>query len=244
MSLRVFAPEAGADLEPGRLLELDKDETHYLKRVRRARDGQELELLDGVRHRYRAHIAPGLADAKRARLQLLERLPTAPDSPHRTLLLGQIDKGPALEALTDAVVMGVHELAWVECARSQGRSPSDDRIERAIRAAQRQCGRPDRPRLHNFPSLEAALDAEFPGPLLWASLADPPESEAPTPAHLNAPLRLAIGPEGGFDPDEVALLRKRGALPVQIGPWVLRSERAVVAALARLFVGGSRPPSP
>jgi 16S rRNA (uracil1498-N3)-methyltransferase len=244
MSLRVFAPQSNTALEAGRVVELDKDETHYLKRVRRAREEQELELLDGRCHRYRARICRGLGESKRAKVELLERLPAAAPHPRRTLLLGQIDKGPALEALTDAVVMGVHDLAWVDCARSQGRGPSAERIERAIRAAQRQCGRPDRPNLHHFASLDAALDAEFPGELIWASLADPEESSAPTHTHLNAPLRLAIGPEGGFDPAEVALLRSRGAQPLQIGPWVLRSERAVVATLARLFVGSSRPPSP
>lgn len=49
-----------------------------------------------------------------------------------------------------------------------------------------------------------------------------------------APRVLAIGPEGGFLPREVEAFVARGFVPVDLGPWVLRTETAVVAALAQL----------
>ena len=228
MSLRVFIDPPAEAFPVGARVELDKEESHYLLRVRRAGVGQKAELLDGVAERYRVQL---VECDKAAVVEVLERLVPPAPSPQRTLLLAQIDKGPALEAVTDATVMGVHDIAWVECARSQGRAPSPARVERAIRAAQRQCGRPDRPRLHHFGSLHEALAAGFPGGLVWASLAD---EAPPTHAHLNAALRLAIGPEGGFDRDEVQLLREHNALALRIAPWTLRTERAVVATLAKL----------
>ncbi|TDQ35317.1 16S rRNA (uracil(1498)-N(3))-methyltransferase [Thiopseudomonas denitrificans] len=49
------------------------------------------------------------------------------------------------------------------------------------------------------------------------------------------PLTLAIGPEGGWIPYEVELLRKADFAPVQLGPRILRVETAVPALIARLY---------
>ena len=45
-------------------------------------------------------------------------------------------------------------------------------------------------------------------------------------------LALIIGPEGGFAPEEAALLCERGAVPVSLGPRILRTETAGMATLA------------
>nr|WP_218576413.1 16S rRNA (uracil(1498)-N(3))-methyltransferase [Pseudomonas sp. SLFW] len=55
------------------------------------------------------------------------------------------------------------------------------------------------------------------------------------PRAVNEPVTLAIGPEGGWIPYEVDLLRESGLNPVQLGDRILRVETAVTALLARLF---------
>jgi len=54
---------------------------------------------------------------------------------------------------------------------------------------------------------------------------------------LPAPLAadcLVAGPEGGFEADEIAALHAAGAIPVRLGPRVLRTETAALAALAAM----------
>lgn len=55
------------------------------------------------------------------------------------------------------------------------------------------------------------------------------------PRAVEQPVTLAIGPEGGWIPYEVELLRSNGLNPVQLGERILRVETAVAALLARLF---------
>jgi 16S rRNA (uracil1498-N3)-methyltransferase len=66
----------------------------------------------------------------------------------------------------------------------------------------------------------------FLSPLAEARLADLP----PSGAHD----WLVAGPEGGFEGDEIAALEAAGAIPVRLGPRVLRTETAALAALAAM----------
>lgn len=63
-----------------------------------------------------------------------------------------------------------------------------------------------------------------------------PVTQQACPVAVNAPVTLAIGPEGGFIPYEVALLQAQGFAPVHLGPRILRVETAVTALASRLFV--------
>jgi RsmE family RNA methyltransferase len=62
-----------------------------------------------------------------------------------------------------------------------------------------------------------------------------PVAEKSCPHDVKGPLTLAIGPEGGFIPFEVELLKKQGFEEVNFGKRVLRVEHVVPAMLGRLF---------
>ena len=62
-----------------------------------------------------------------------------------------------------------------------------------------------------------------------------PGSYPACPRAVDAPVTLAIGPEGGWIPYEIDLLGKSGLQPVQLGERILRVETAVTTLLARLF---------
>jgi 16S rRNA (uracil1498-N3)-methyltransferase len=237
MSVRAFLPADPAGLlEPGTRVELDDEESRYLLKVRRLRPGDPVELYDGVSRAWSAQLEPGAG--RRARLMLTAAL-VPPEPPTRVLLLGLPDQPATLEALTGASELGATRVVLVRCARSQGRVPSRERIDRVLRAAQRQCGRVrplelvggDQP-VELAAALE--LDPALPGWFAWEALRDPTSLPAsPRPAALGDGLRLLVGPEGGWTPAEVEAILAAGFSPVGLGPWVLRTPTAVVALLAR-----------
>ena len=61
-----------------------------------------------------------------------------------------------------------------------------------------------------------------------------PVDAAPCPVSLHGKVVIAIGPEGGFTPDEVAAFRTNGYAPVTFGPHILRVEFALAFLAGRL----------
>lgn len=82
------------------------------------------------------------------------------------------------------------------------------------------------------PFVEDRLPALVEGTL---GLVGHPGDFPPCPRAVEQSITLAIGPEGGWIPYEIELLRKSGLQPVQLGERILRVETAVTALLSRLF---------
>lgn len=230
-TVRAFTP-AGVDPKPGELLELDDDESRYLLKVRRVRVGQAVEILDG---RGRAWTATLRERERRARVELGPAIDHGPPPDPRVILLGLPEPSATLDALTGASELGATSIILVRCERSQGHTPSAPRIERVLRAAVRQCGRPSAPSILGGPpdqpwSLARALAhaPELPG---W--FGQPAAPGALTPSPTKGGLRLLVGPEGGLSEAEVEAARAAGFVGVGLGPWILRTPTAVVAMLAR-----------
>ncbi|PRQ03283.1 Ribosomal RNA small subunit methyltransferase E [Enhygromyxa salina] len=231
MSVRAFLPADADSPGEGQELELDEDESRYLVKVRRVDPGGRFELLDG---RGGVWTATLVARGRRARVEVgPARSPSTPPDP-RVILLGLPDAAATLEALTGASELGASEVVFVRCERSQGHLPSRARIERVLRAAMRQCGRPAPPELLGASpdkpwTLRDALAhrSELPG------VYGEPAAEDPGP--MARGVRLLIGPEGGLTPSEVEAARAAGFSPATLGPWVLRTPTAVIAMLARTW---------
>ncbi len=231
MSIRVFA----ARPEPGAPAILDADESHYLRRVRRVADGAALELIDDQGGLWRATLLGG--DARRCELALDAPLPVPAPARELVLLLGLPESAAVLDLLPGLVELGVAGVAWVRCARSQSGPPSAARVERVLRAAQRQCGRPRPPQLFGPLALAEAmaLRPELPGYFAWERR----RGERDGALTLASGARLLIGPEGGLTPDEGEQLTQAAFVPLALGPYTLRSGTAALVGLARLMFATS-----
>jgi 16S rRNA (uracil1498-N3)-methyltransferase len=235
VSTRAFVPGEWplSAMQVGQLVELDDEESRYLVKVRRVRPGESLELLDGRGHRWTATLASA---GRRARVEIVATVrEPEPPPPTRIVLLGLPDPAATLDALTGASELGATQLVFIRCERSQGQAPSAARIEKVLRAAMRQCGRPSPPELLGGPPGDAwsLADALAHRPELAGVFGDPSSAESPL-SDTAAGLRLLVGPEGGLGPAEVEAARVAGFRGVCLGPWILRTPTAVLALLARL----------
>lgn len=227
MSLRAFIPP-NPTLSASSSVTLCVDESHYLVRVRRAKVGTRCELMDRQGQRYLAQVTH--PDPKACTLDIDAVVPPLPATPELELWLGMPDATAQLAALARATELGASCVRLIQCRFAQGRRPSAPRIARCLDASMRQCGRPSAPLVTGPMDLEAALAQAWEG-LSWLACPTGPNRGTNGPAQAQ---RVAIGPEGGFSPQEQEALIAAGFQALRLGPFVLRSEVAVTAALAQL----------
>jgi 16S rRNA (uracil1498-N3)-methyltransferase len=225
MTVRVFT---GEPLVPDVEVVLDAEESHYLARVRRASVGDAVEILDGRGKVAVAHVL--VLDPRATRVRLGAALEVPVTEPLE-LGLGLPDPAATLESITHASETGATVISLVRCERSHAAVPNPRRIDRVVRAALRQCGRPQPPRIRGPIELDAWLAEADGGVFAWAQRRG---THTPLPRLNHPERRVLVGPEGGLTADEARRAEASGLIGIDLGPWVLRTPTAVVAALTRL----------
>ncbi len=228
-------------------LELTSAEAHHLSAVLRLGVGDEVELFDGRGGSAWARIVL----TGRGRV-VVETGPVRLDPPPgwTAALLQGLPKNEARDLVVRiATELGAARMVFVHAQRTVGRpSPAD--VERLISrwhavavAAAKQCGRNRLPELGWAPSVEAAVEGGWTGLSLAGEAGGPPLRDRLAPAAAGGcrAIRVALGPEGGFDPAERAALERAGFVPFRLGPHILRTETAAVAVLAALAYELDRP---
>ncbi len=227
---RLHLPQAKSGLS-----ELTGEPFHYLSRVLRVKAGDALEVFDGQGQVFAAQVKE-VAEAALT-LELKEPRP-APRAPALTLIQG-LPKGDKLElVLQKGTELGVAAFYPVVTARAVSR-PKDgeakaERWRKIVSEAARQCGRADVPPVAAPGPLEAAVAALPQGTQLLV-LDEEEHALRLSDALGDGPVALVVGPEGGLAREEVVALRQSGGVSVTLGPRVLRTETAALAALAVLL---------
>jgi 16S rRNA (uracil1498-N3)-methyltransferase len=232
MADRVFAP--GAASKDGRIV-IVGDEAHHLGRVRRVEVGSVVEVFDGRGFATRAEVVA--VDKKSVELRAIGH--PLPDrvAPLDVILGSALPKGDRADWLIEkAAEMGVTRLVPLITVRSvvDPRPTKLDRLRRAAIEAAKQCGRNRVMEIDSPVSLNEFLENAAEPVRLLGHPGGQPFREWLRPAR-ERPATLAIGPEGGFDGNEVAAAVARGWTTVSLGPTLLRIETAALVAVARLM---------
>jgi 16S rRNA (uracil1498-N3)-methyltransferase len=218
------------------------DEDHrYLTRVLRLGIDDQLVLFDGVGIEADARIIR--IGPRALELRIEARRPMAPSKRSDVTLLQALAKGDKVDLVVQkATELGVsrifpvtttRSIPRVEAVRGIGRRA---RWQKIARAAARQCGRADVPEIEPVTQLTTALLATTKDALklmLWEGEREHGLKEV-LPAGPAPQIVLAIGPEGGFAPEEIEAGRAAGFVTVGLGPRILRTETAALVVLAIL----------
>lgn len=228
-------------LGSGRRVALPPQAAQHVTRVLRLRSGAALTVFDGRGGEYAATLE--VAGRDTATVELGEHSAIERESPLRITLLQGLARGERMDwVVQKATELGVQRIVPVATARSvvqldaeRGTKRTDHWLAIAAAACE-QCGRNTLPEIAAPLSLEAALREASATDLRLALHPDSGESlRTVLGADVACPsVALLIGPEGGLDETEVALARQDGFRVVHLGPRVLRTETAGIAALAAL----------
>ena len=228
---RLHAPDLP---ERGGIVTLEHGPSGHV-RVLRLRVGDPVVLFDGRGHAAHARIE---SVGDRVVCQAEQPMLTEPGRVRLVLMLA-MPKGAKLDdCVRMATELGVDEVALMQTERTIPRwDPARarsrlDRLTRVACEAAAQCERNDVPIIHGPKVCSAWLDQmpENARGVLFAARSE----EALVLDTTSEPLWCAVGPEGGFSDDEIALFRRAGFAVATLGRWVLRVETAVPAALAIL----------
>ncbi len=227
-----------AALRAGGTVLLPEDAAHHAVHVLRLWEGEEVTLFDGRGGEYAGRIAA--IERLRVTVDLLAHCPLERESPLAVTLVQGVSASEKMDfTVQKATELGVAALQPVIAAHSVGRIAGDRAAQkrahwqRVVIAACEQCGRNRVPEVLDPMPLAEYCRTASPGPALLLA-PDAPLSLRDAAARLEGKVALAAGPEAGFSAAEEAMLSDAGFVPVRLGPRVLRTETAALAALAAL----------
>ena len=221
-------------------------EAHHARHVLRVRRGERVVVLDGAGYELLCEVQESERD--KTKLTVIEkRWHPAPAS--RITLLQAVPKGKAMEAIIQkATELGVFRIVPLLSERVVAQLGEEDAAHKAAkwrlvaREAIKQCGSAWLPEVEPLlsPYQFLARNEAFELPLI-ASLEN---GSRPAREHFRAfqashgrvpkSLCVWIGPEGDFTSVETKAIKSSGALPITLGPLVLRTETAALYCLSIL----------
>lgn len=211
-------------------IELPPKAAHHAGRALRLAAGEIVALFNGSG---RVWTGPVSFDGKRAFVTIEEETPDDRESPvTMTLVQAQVTPEKMDWIVEKATELGVARIVLVPAQRSVTKL-SGDRLEKrlekcreTVRAACEQCGRNRLPEVVAL-SLKEAFALEGDLKLILA-----PGAQRGMRTEKPRSVLFAVGPEGGFAPEELQAAEEAGWRPTLLGPRVLRTETAGLAAAA------------
>lgn len=210
---------------------LDQPQSHYLGNVMRRQPGDLVRLFNGRDGEWAARV---VSVAKKAVILVPQR-PSAPQEvvPDLWLCAAPLKKGRIDWLVEKACELGVARLQLVTTQRTVVDKPNLERLTAHLVEAAEQSGRTAVPVLPEPVTLDRLLKDWPTGRALIFADENGGEAMAAALARVAAPAAILIGPEGGFTAAErVAIRAHPAAVPISLGPRILRAETAALAAVA------------
>jgi len=218
---------------------LDKRSGHHLSTVLRARKGQFVQLFNNDGKNYPGEI---ITTGKNTTIRLYDATDNPLESSLQLTLVQAIARGDKMDTIVRAATeLGVsavqpiytrHSIAKLDAGRAVRKNEHWQSI--AISACE-QSGRSTLPVIAPIQSLsEYLISCDQPKTAINRWILSPTATPLSTTATSLSQATIMIGPESGFDADELLACEAKGFTALQLGPRVLRTETAGPAAIAIL----------
>jgi 16S rRNA (uracil1498-N3)-methyltransferase len=232
---RFYCPQP---LAVGAVLTLPDHITHHIQ-VLRLPVGETVTLFNGEGGEYAAVLTA--LEKKRAHAEIKAFSPREAELPYAVTLAQALPEGTKMDWIVEkAVELGaaaIQPIAAQRCVVKLSAERAAKKMEHwqgIIAAAAEQCGRNRVAHLASPVSLHDWLDQQNLHPRILFSPRATQSLSDWARHHPPQPVALLVGPEGGFSPQEEEAAIKAGMLALTIGPRVLRTETAGMAALSAI----------
>jgi 16S rRNA (uracil1498-N3)-methyltransferase len=230
---RIFHP---SPISEQTVVELSDSAAAHLVRVLRMGPGEPLLLFDGQGQEYEAHLD---TTTKKRATAAVSRVVRQEPEPSLTLHLGQvISKGERMDfTIQKATELGISEITPLWSQRCEVRLNQErlqkkcEHWQKVAQSACEQSGRCRVPTIHPPKTLSQWTEATQAESKL---VLHPHNQKALREQTTPNSLALLVGPEGGFTEEEIRQCQQHGFDGLTLGPRVLRTETAALAALAVL----------
>lgn len=215
---------------------LSPDDEHHLVNVLRVLPGENIELL------IEEKVFLGVVKkTKPLQIEKLNRINVSHELPIQITLIYPVVKGEKMDwVVQKATELGVNELIPCSSERSVVHWDLDDldkkwaRFQKIIKEATLQSKRETLMKMNRYINLSDAFKLDFSSK--WIASESHLQSFIPNSLKFkkSSTISLVVGPEGGLSTNELTLAQTNGYQPFSLGPSILRSETAVIAALSLL----------
>lgn len=217
-------------LGAGQSVPLDRGQAHYLFGVMRQAVGAHVLLFNGRDGEWLAQIAE--AGKRGGVLSCVSQTKPLQMPPDLWLCFAPIKKARTDFIVEKAAEMGAARIVPIQTEFTNSGRIQRDRLQAHAVEAAEQCGGTYVPEVAELTRFGKTLDTWDPARRIMfcdEELVDSPKHAGLTGA---GPWAIFIGPEGGFSPAERAKLQRMDiAMPVSLGPRILRADTAAVAAM-------------
>ena len=231
---RLFSP---IRLHANAMLSLDSEQAHYVGRVLRLRAGDALTVFDGSGGEYVATVDK--VTKQQLNLSVGDHVSRNTESPLRIRLVQGVSRGERMDIVVQkATELGVYRISPVLTDFSVVKLGPDraakrrDHWQKVARSACEQCRRNIVPVIDTPQSLVDWFADNAGGDEMQLILRADSEDAMPAIDMPGSELTILIGPEGGFSEAEHERAAAAGLRAVRLGPRVMRTETAALAAIS------------
>jgi 16S rRNA (uracil1498-N3)-methyltransferase len=208
---------------------LPEEEARHCIKVMRLGPGDAIHVTDGKGSLYNTQIAS--TDIKKCRLTIVDtQLDFGKRPYHIHLAIAPTKNADRTEWLVEKCVeLGIDEISFIACERSERRVFKTDRLEKIAVSAMKQSLKAYLPSIHEVVPFRQFVEKPLQGQKFVAHLEEGRRELLQAAAVKSNTYYLLVGPEGDFSPVEIKLAMEKDFLPVSLGQSRLRTETAGMA---------------
>ena len=215
----------------GDSLQLEDEENRHAVSVLRKKTGDVIHVFDGVGNLYTARLER--INKRTSELQILEKNTIPRRKYYLHLLMAPTKSSDRTEwALEKAIEMGVERISFVRCQRSERKQVNMERMQKVALSAAKQSLSWYLPQLDAMRTFEECMADQLIEPGYIAACEGEREL-LHSGMKIGETVRVFIGPEGDFSPEEFQQALSAGWKGLSLGEKRLRSETAAVQAVAQ-----------